>query len=164
MPFTCIVKGANVRIIKGRQGCALCLAFLSVFVLGAFFSGNAGAVETTRASGFIMTLEDATSLQPSPSRDTADPCLPLLQTVRHATVSAVYPNRRPAGTKAATVGFVLGLRNALGPTETNGLPRDSGLRDPFAKAGLGGSYALSVAAYRACKSDIALKSLRPQTR
>ncbi|MEM6781627.1 MAG: hypothetical protein AAF569_07165 [Pseudomonadota bacterium] len=172
MSVQCSIKGTNAsvgKLPKSLQSKRLkkwLLVFTTVFVLSTLLVSQAGAIETTRASAFDPTFKNrgTTSLQSSPSMDMADKCLPLLNKVRHtSSLSAMDPNRRPAGHKAATVGFVIGLRIALGPTEVTGSNRVSMGPQVLHSRNSGSSHALAVADYRACKNKAALNALNKTT-
>ena len=160
MKVHCTVKGVSTtlslkKIFTGKG----LLAILTVFVI-CFSVNSADAISTTKASGLMKNLEETNSLQTTPSRDMGDVCLPLLKKVRHMHTSSIDPRRRPAGRKAATVGFVLGLRTALGPTEANGsADMPSGYKKAIAITGMDDHQALKIAAYRACKNAQALEAL-----
>lgn len=172
MSVQCSIKGTTASIgklpkfLKSKRLTKGLLFLVTVFVMSVGLASQAGAIETTRASAFDLTLKSrgTTSLQPSPSMDMADKCLPLLNKVRHTTsLSAMDSNRRPAGHKAATVGFVIGLRIALGPTEVTGSKRVSVGPQILETRDNGSSRALAVADYRACKNKEALKALNKTT-
>ncbi len=172
MSVQCQIKGANAsvgklpKILQRTRLKKWLLVVTTVFALSALLASQAGAFETTRASAFDLTLKGrgTTSLQPSPSMDMADKCLPLLNKVRHtSSLSAMDPNRRPAGHKAATVGFVIGLRIALGPTEVTGSNRVTVGPQIVDTRDDGSSHALAVADYRACKNKEALNALNKTT-
>lgn len=172
MSVQCQIKGTSAsvgklpKVFQNKRLQKWLLVITTVFVLSSALAGPAGAIETTRATAFDLTLKSSgtTSLQPSPSMDMADKCLPLLNKVRHtSSVSAMDPNRRPAGHKAATVGFVIGLRIALGPTEVTGSKRVSVGPQVLETRDNGSSRALAVADYRACKNKEALNALNKTT-
>lgn len=101
--------------------------------------------------------------QPHPtttsSPTVADPCLPLLKSIRQTSpMSAMDRNQRSAG-KAAAVGLVLGVRFALSPpTKTNPNARKPRV-DLWQTASANDRSALAVTAYRSCQKDQALKAL-----
>jgi len=156
-----------------ERGCTrtLCASLFStaLFITSMGFCEKSYALDTARASAFIY--EDVKLVQPStfkqfPSPVLADPCLPLLQKVDPVT----NRNQRPAGTQAApavALGFVFGLRVALGPKEAlhDRRPVRTSLRTgaQFGRELLtrddGKKSALSVANYRRCKNKQALKEL-----
>lgn len=93
-----------------------------------------------------------------------DTCLPLLKTIRRINPDTVAVRaQRPAGNTAA-LGFVLGVRFALGPVEH---ARSSRSRSPASfnvwqplDVTAGDHAALAVSAYRQCQKDRALAALR----
>lgn len=160
------IKGARTRVMQIARGFGKKSALLLlVFVLSVLsFSQSAGAIDTTIASGFVLKPEGHIPSLSSPSQDMSDTCLPLLQ-VRHTPpVSDMDPTRRPAGHKAAAVGFVLGLRIALGPTEVTGSNRISVGPEVIADRGHGNRHALAIAEYRRCKNNQALQRLQDDIR
>jgi hypothetical protein len=167
MSVQCYITGARSRVMKITKGFGKKPAlFFTVFVLIlAALSQPAKAIETTRASGFILKSEETYSSHLSnPSSDVADTCLPLLN-VRHTSpVSAMDPTRRPAGHKAAAVGFVLGFRIALGPTEVTGSNRVSVGPEIITQRNNGSMHALAVADYRRCKNKQSLQRLQDDIR
>ena len=136
-------------------GCFCC------FVL--ILSAPADAIETTKASALVleeMRAKDSLSFKKSPPEAQADPCLPLLHARRLSPGgSAVSQNWRPAGKAAAPValGFVLGIRIALGPKEVTKKSGRVQIGPEIRTDRAGGNnYALAIAAYRSCKNDYAL--------
>ena len=136
-------------------GCFVCIALV--------FSAPADAIETTKASALVleeMRAKDSLSFQKSPPEAQVDPCLPLLHARRLSPGgSAVSQNWRPAGKTAAPValGFVLGVRIALGPKEVTKKSGRVQIGPEIRTAqNSGDNYALAIAAYRSCKNNHAL--------
>lgn len=168
MSIQCSIQGAYAKV--GRCPSYFkrkAVLILSVLAFLLIIAAPAGAFETTRAA--VMNYNSGngakTSYQKnSPSLDAADTCLSLLNTVRQVTpVSAMDPSRRPAGHKAATVGFVLGLRIALGPTKVTGSDRMSVGPQILDTRDHRSAHALAIADYRACKNQQALHALNKKT-
>lgn len=138
--------------------------FLGCLVGFAFMvAAPAGAIETTKASALVleeMRAKDTLSFQKSPPEAQVDPCLPLLHARRLSPGgSAVSQNWRPAGKTAAPValGFVLGVRIALGPKEVTKKSGRVQIGPEIRTAkDSGHNYALAIAAYRSCKNEHAL--------
>lgn len=139
----------------------LFISFVGVFVM----SGPAWSMELESPSSVmdvdskkLSIISDSTSVQGK-----TDSCLPLLKSVSHfrSPSSAMDRNRQNAGKKAATLGFVFGVRFALGPKEVRKSRSRSGAVkfDIWQPRDEGGVQAMAVAQYRRCKNDQALKAL-----
>lgn len=142
--------------------------FLSILVLTILVPlTSADAIETTKASALVleeMRANGSISFKKSPPLAQADPCLPLLHARRLSPgASAVSQTRRPAGKTAVPValGFVLGVRIALGPKEVV-KPSKRVQIGPELRTGhnSSGNHALAIAAYRGCKNKHALGLLK----
>ena len=140
-------------------------ALASFVILFCLVAGPAWSFETVEGDSVFssQTQNSFTTTQPKPtsSPTVADPCLPLLKSIRHTPpTSAMDRNQRSAGS-AAALGLVLGVRFALSPpTKTNPNARKPrvDLWQPVASAG--DRSALTVSAYRNCQKDQALKALK----
>lgn len=148
--------------------------FRLFFLLALIFSFSvtipAQAIETVKASALIPEEVRADKplsfTQKVPPRKTtaADPCLPLL-----GSVTSLFsrfnapgrPSRQQAGKTAAPValGFVLGVRIALGPKEVIKSRDRVEIGPEIHTVSNGGinNRALAIAAYRSCKNEHALK-------
>lgn len=159
-----IMIGVNFKILSRplrryslMAGAALFFSLVSV--------SSVGAIETIKASALQLHLaseqDNIPSFKSSPSVR-ADSCLPLLKQVRLSPDgSAMNQSQRSAGNRASmpvTLGFLIGVRVALGPKEVV----KSGRRvqigpEILQRYDTGESYALAIANYRSCKNKQALK-------
>ncbi len=145
------------------------LMVLFGFVVAISVIAPAFAIETTKASALFSEemREDYTlsNSRKSPRHSKVDSCLSYL--ITHLSPDAQGKNfnnqnkyRRPAGNKAVPValGFVLGVRIALGPREViedrNRVQVSSKIWNNRYGSN---SRALAVAAYRGCKNEQTLK-------
>lgn len=165
MKVKCSLTGARVELRKWPSRVVKKPFLVLMALVLVCFANSAGAIETTRASAFSLNTNTISKFQTDPSLNQVDNCLSLLKKVRHGAVTTGSDSlRRPAGKKAATVGFVLGLRIALGPTEVTGPNRVSigpqivQTRDSF------NGHALAIADYRTCKNKQALQFINNNTR
>ncbi|MEM8833849.1 MAG: hypothetical protein AAGB32_04835 [Pseudomonadota bacterium] len=147
------------------------LFFLLTLIFSFSVAVPANAIETVKASALIPEEVSAdTSLsftQKIPPRKTAntDPCLPLLGSVKPLSSRFNAPgrpdSRQNAGKTAAPValGFVLGVRIALGPKEVMKNRKRVEIGPEIHTVSTGGinNRALAIAAYRSCKNEHALK-------
>ena len=104
-------------------------------------------------------VQNITNEPSSPS--TADPCLPLLKSIRNVPgASTVDRNQRSAG-KAAALGLVLGVRFALAPPAKVKTKADRPRLDVWqpSNAYANDRSALAVSAYRKCQKNQALKAI-----
>lgn len=162
--------------LQKTRGHKVLSSLTSNVLAGLFFLGLSAsqlqAIEMTKASALQLDFrpaqtQDFSSSPSSNLANDADSCLPLLKQVRLSSKeSAVGQNRRPsfsqnsAGKKASmpvTLGFLIGVRVALGPKEVV----KSGRRvqvgpEILQRYDTGESYALAVAEYRQCKRQAAL--------
>ncbi len=147
--------GASARSL--RACAAVAIMFLFVF---AYTAGSAWSFETqVPADNRVLRNHSFSSLNTPPS-SAEDPCLPLLQSIRHTNpISAADETRRDAG-KVAALGLVFGVRFALGPKEIAGSGKAGSRFSPYIGVpGSGNMQVLAVSAYRQCKREEALNGL-----
>lgn len=161
--FGFVFKSLNINFFKR------CSYRVSNFVTIVFFYSIVSAsplfaIETIKASALKLDLEQnsMSNFSRSSPQTLADSCLPLLKQVRLSSAgNAVGQNRHKAGHKSSmpmTLGFLIGVRVALGPKEVV----KSGRRvqigpELLQRLDTGESYALAIASYRRCKDNKALK-------
>jgi hypothetical protein len=142
------------------------ISITALFLMVALASSTVWAFERQQTQTITVYNVDVNKVTSSKTSDPsmADPCLPLLKTVRHISPvsDAMDRSRRSAGA-AATLGLVVGLRFALGPKEVlkNGRKRPSARFDLWQHEpnNTGSLEALAVSEYRRCKNEEALKAL-----
>ncbi len=143
--------------MKGRQESARpALVFVPILFGICVWSSPACALKATNAPvAYYGPTGDFTL--PSP-QSVADSCLPLLK-VRHTSpVSTTDGIQRSAG-QAAALGFVFGIRIALGPREQTGPAHVSIGPELWQSSDDGSNSALAVAEYRRCKNEQMLGKL-----
>lgn len=139
-------------------------ALASFVIILCLVAGPAWSFETIEGNSAFSAQENYTTTHPTStsSPTVADPCLPLLKSIRQTPpTSAMDRNQRSAGS-AAALGLVLGVRFALSPpTKTIPSKRKPRLDvwQPVNASG-GDRSALTVSAYRNCQKDQALKALQ----
>ena len=155
-------KLSNKNLFK-RLSRRLSFVMAGVFFFSVVSASPLHAIGTINASALKLDLErpERSFTKSSPSAD-VDTCLPLLRQVRlSSSGSALGHNQRPAGQKASmpmTLGFLIGVRVALGPKEVVKPGRRVQIGpELLQRYDTGESYALAVANYRRCKSDMALQ-------
>jgi len=150
------------------------LFFLMTLIFSFSVSIPANAIETVKASALIPEEVRADTplsfTQKTPPKPTAatDPCLPLLGSVKPLSSRFNAPgrhhSRQQAGKTAAPValGFVLGVRIALGPKEVMKDRQRVEIGPEIHAVSTGGinNRALAIAAYRSCKNEHALQQVR----
>lgn len=156
-------KLSNNNLFK-RPARRLSLAVAGVFLFSIVSASPLHAIGTINASALKLDLESQSrSFSKSSPLAGADSCLPLLRQVRLSPSGSVNigQNQRPAGPKASmpmTLGFLIGVRVALGPKEVVKPGRRVQIGpELLQRYDTGESYALAVANYRRCKNDMALK-------
>lgn len=158
-----LCKLSNNNLFK-RPSRRFSLTMAGVFFFSIVSASPLHAIETIKASALKLDLEQGrnTFSQSSPSA-TADSCLPLLRQVRLSPSGSVNngQSQRSAGTKASmpvTLGFLIGVRVALGPKEVVKPGRRVQIGPELVQRyDTGESYALAIAEYRRCKNAKALK-------
>jgi hypothetical protein len=156
-------KLSNNNLFKRRVR-RFSLMMAGVFFFSIVSASPLHAIGTIKASALKLDLEQPVSSfsKSSPSAN-ADSCLPLLRQVRLSPSGSanIGQSQRPAGTKASmpmTLGFLIGVRVALGPKEVVKPGRRVQIGpELLQRYDTGESYALAVASYRRCKNDMALK-------
>ncbi len=103
----------------------------------------------------VVSTDGKMGSSPAKARAAEDSCFALLKTgsdgggfATPATVNA------PAASQTAVLGFVFGLRFALGPKPAAGSSRAS---LAFWQPGVDGDQALAIADYRHCRNEAALR-------
>ncbi len=130
---------------------------------------RAFAIETVKASALVPeemradTPLSFTQKSPPHAANNNDPCLPLLGSKISLASTPGRASRHDVEKTAApaALGFILGVRIALGPKN---VVKD-GSRVQLASEVLannkgGHTHALAIAAYRSCKNEFTLKGLR----
>lgn len=164
-------------IIQSNAGARLRALRLAAMVLPivVMATGSGSASALAYESGALKTPAVGTGQYKAPaavggislyspsSPVKADPCLPLLDTIRQSPDTVPYRTRRPAGqtaVPAVAIGYVLGLRHAPGPKEIlkDDISRGSSDNDP--SAAMAHSHALTIAAYRHCRNELELSLMR----
>lgn len=146
------------------NGAGMVFLMCAIFILGTVSNAHGFEMVTTpRAADDTAGANSSLNFHYNPSPALADPCLPLLDRADHAaSLSAMDRNQRSAGRSAAptaALGFVLGLRLALGPKEVlKNRPRVQ-VGPELVQSDNGRSYALSIASYRQCKNQLVLNRL-----
>lgn len=155
-------KLSNRNLFK-RLSRRVSFVMVGVFFFSVVSASPLYAIGTINASALQLDLERPVSsfTKSSPSAD-VDTCLPLLRQVRlSSSGSTTGQSQRPAGQKASmpmTLGFLIGVRVALGPKEVVKPGRRVQIGpELLQRYDTGESYALAVANYRRCKSNKALK-------
>lgn len=105
---------------------------------------------------------DAMPASYSPPLSETDSCLPLLKSVRHVSPDTVTDKTQRSAGKMAALGFIFGVRFALGPVEVPGHSQGSArvvadIRTPSGDRD--GRNALATLAYRHCRKGEALSAL-----
>jgi len=157
--------------------------FLNVTILSSVMISiplhghQAMAIETVKASALQpegtrkdtpLSFTRKNSPNATGNSPTDDPCLPLLSLQKGSKIAAKFTqpshfsgrtDRRQVEKTAApaALGFILGVRIALGPKEIVPKSERVQLASEILASNTGGNnYALAVAAYRSCKNEHAL--------
>ena len=151
---------------QGKPPCGTCLSVLLTVL--AISTGPAYGLDAYDAAVHDPALKLSDAGYPAPIADRLSPtvtdsCLPLLKSSHTDSSPVMDRNRRSAGATAA-LGFVFGVRFALGTPEnskTRASTRDNARFDIWYLDGssAGDRHALAVSAYRQCRKDQALKAL-----
>jgi hypothetical protein len=156
-------KLSNINLFK-RSTRRLFLTTAGAFFFCLVSASPLHAIGTINASALNLDLEQsAGSFSKSSPSANADSCLPLLRQVRLSPSGSanISQSQRPAGQKASmpmTLGFLIGVRVALGPKEVVKPGRRVQIGpEIIQRYDTGESYALAIAAYRRCKNIKALK-------
>ena len=139
---------------------------------------RAMAIETVKASALVREEMRAdlplsyTKKSPPSALDSSnsDPCLPLLTLSKGSTSSHLNAPGRLSGRPTrhnvertaapAALGFILGVRIALGPNDVVKSGKRVQIASEFHASNNGTNHALAIAAYRGCKNNAALKQTR----
>lgn len=144
---------------------------LAYTIIFTSFTGSALAFTTHHALldepvQRMSVDEQSLAIEHVPAPSVADSCLPLLKSIHLPPRKSVTDrNQRSAG-KAAALGLVFGVRFALSPLKTPKTVSPSKVNSRFDvwKAGsyksLENRSALAVTAYRSCRKQQALYSLK----
>ena len=157
--------------VSGTTRVRTCFHAAALFSLAMCLSVPADASDRTRASAF--GLYDITKAQGSGSNGyagvrssspaiKADPCSPLLDYPSpDSALDRARPSAGQTAAPAVVLGFLMGLRVAPGPVEIlDHRPTGSGRATNVAFTDHGErSPALSIAAWRQCRNELALTRL-----
>ena len=148
-----ILQGRFRRVVRAPDSistvlCSACLLWVCMTLLAAPARALARMVPDNPSA--VSSADGKTA-----SAYSDDSCLALLKTSteREETSPAYAPE--PTAGKTAVIGFVFGLRFALGPSQTTKGGRTS---VAFWQPGnAGNSQAMAIADYRRCRNEAALK-------
>ena len=152
------------KLFKRSRAMRLSQVALTALFFSFVSASPLSAIETIKASALKLDLEqNVSSFTKVPPSAKADSYLPLLKQVRLSPESTAFgQHRRPAGEKASmpvTLGFLIGVRVALGPKEVVKPGRRVQIGpELMQRFDTGESYALAVARYRNCKRNAALNN------
>lgn len=152
-------------LLRAHWKTFLLILTLCLFTLLA--AAPARAFETVKAEDFSSSAAisaagaiapDEPATRPAGRITFGDPCLPLLNNLRPGR-GPQYTNRSRFGGDENTVGFVFGIRLALGSSAETKPHNNPVQLDLWQPGNRGDSDALAIAGYRHCKTDAALKAL-----